>query len=244
MDRPGTALDRRPTDAVAEAAPTRRAAVAAAADPLRERLRDGLERQLARGLARRLSGPTSGREPGRLERRLVAALERRIRAARESTRRSGGGAGRLAVAIPRRTTDGRLPARRQTTLKALAISVIARGLVRALALFGRILARSLVSTPVRRLLRLLARRAVKAAPARKAGLLALLLAILALLRRRLTAKLNGTSDSGLGAVLPALRLLVWLLAKLRGPAVRLLWVVAATLVRASRVAAAAVRRLA
>src|SRR5436305_964688 len=110
-------------------------ATSRAVNPALERLAGALERRLARVVERRLGGRSDDRVPGALERRIVAALQRRMAAGK----RSAGTGETGLIARLRRTghalgtrQDRRLPAERQTTLRALVVGVLARSIVRAL----------------------------------------------------------------------------------------------------------------
>jgi hypothetical protein len=195
---PGGALGRR----VADALERRRAGAAerspGSAGALAERLVDALERRLARAVTRRLAGATD-RTPGAVEQRLVAIIERRLSRRPAESDRPRGLAGR-------RRAGWHLSTRQPTTLRALVVSLLARSIVRTLALLVRILGRAVVSRPVRRLARLLGRRAVHARPSRQAGILALLLAAIALLARALRRRLAEMSEGRRTAIALALRL--------------------------------------
>ncbi len=182
------ALQRR-EDAAAVARPRRRSG--GVATPLAERLAATLERQLARAVARRLGGGSTDRTTGALEQRIVAAIERGLAGGRGPDRGRAGGLGRIGGGLQRRRRGGDLPATNRTTLRALAVSILARGIVRAIALFVRVVSRALVSVPMRRLAGLLARRAIRARPSRQAGLLGFLLGGIALLLRRLASLPRG-----------------------------------------------------
>ncbi|HEU0318155.1 MAG TPA: hypothetical protein VFR49_12540, partial [Solirubrobacteraceae bacterium] len=169
------ALARRPGGEATPAGRTRRAVA-----PLGDRLLLAFERRLAQAVEQRLTGGPSTRRPGPFEQRLVAALERRLGRRPAAVDGQSPGTGRIGRALHRARPGRGLPATRQTTLRALVVGLLARGAVRALALFVRLLGRGLVSGPVRRLARLLARRAIRARPAQQAGLLALILAALGL----------------------------------------------------------------
>ena len=162
-----------------------------------------------------------------LEQRLVAVLARRLPGAAAPP--PGGAFARLA----RRAAGDRLPATRVTTLRALAVSLLARGVVRALVRFVRLLTRGFLGAPIRRLARLLARRAVRArAPRQAAGLLALLLGLIALARRLLGDRLGALPQLRFGGLLLLMRLLRGAFGLLRGPVGVLLRVLARVLLRA------------
>lgn len=137
---------------------------------MRGRLVGTLERGLTRAVERRVGGSSGNRRPGRLERRLVAALERRL-AARSPQPSAARGWARLGGTLIRRRPGGRAATRQHKTLRALAVSLLARALVKALLRIARIFSRGLVGRPMRRLVAFLARRAFRAGPS---GLLALL----------------------------------------------------------------------
>lgn len=230
------ALSRRSGGGPTPAARTRRAVA-----PLGDRLLVAFERRLAQAVEHRLSGAQSARRPGPFEQRLVAALERRLSRRPAAPDRPSPGAGWIGQALQRARPGRGLPATRQTTLRALVVGLVARGVVRALALFARLLGRSLVSRPVRRLARLLARRAIRARPTHQAGLLALLLGALAVAARILTRRLAALSESRRAAVLLALRLARIGLPGLRRLLARLLRALAGLTGRGLRRAAAARR---
>ncbi len=136
----------------------------------------------------------------------MAALERRLGQRPADARGLTPGAGRIGRALQRARPGRDLPATRQTSLRALVVGLVARGAIRALALLVRLFGRSLVSGPVRRLVRLLARRAGRARPTHQAGLLALILTALGLAARILTRRLTILSESRRATILLALRL--------------------------------------
>jgi hypothetical protein len=207
-----------------------------AGGPLAERLVDALERQLARAVARRLGGGASDRTPGALEQRLVAALERRLSRGRHpGDADQARGLGRVGRNLAGRRPGGRLAARRPTTLRALVVGLLARGVVRALAVLGRTFGRAVISRPMRWFARLLGRSAVHARPSRKAGILAFLLAAVALLARAVSRRVAAMSEARRAAILLALRLFRTLLPALGRRAARL----AALVVRELRRAVAA-----
>jgi hypothetical protein len=192
-----------------------------------DRLLAAVELRLTRAVERRL-GAGDRRKPGALEQRLVAVLSRRLPGA-AAPPPPGGAFARLA----RRAAGDRLPATRATTLRALVVSLLARGVVRALVRFARLLTRGFLGAPIRRLARLLARRTLRArAPRQAAGLLAVLLGLIALGRRLLGDRLGELPQLRLGGLLLLLRLLRTAFALLRRPAVVLLRVLARLLLRA------------
>ncbi len=196
------------------------------ANPVGDRLLAAVELGLTRAVERRL-GAGDRRTPGTLEQRLVAVLARRLPGAAAPP--PGGAFARLA----RRAAGDRLPATRVTTLRALAVSLLARGVVRALVRFVRLLTRGFLGAPIRRLARLLARRAVRArAPRQAAGLLALLLGLIALARRLLGDRLGALPQLRFGGLLLLMRLLRGAFGLLRGPVGVLLRVLARVLLRA------------
>jgi hypothetical protein len=226
MARPGTALARGGDLPPWRAAVAQRIAARRESQrsPVGERLLATFERQLARAVERRLGGDR--RTPGALEQRLVAVLARRVPGVAAAPPPTGGAFARLA----RRAAGDRLPATRATTLRALAVSLLARGFVRALVRFVRLLTRGFLAAPIRRLVRALARRAVRArAPRQAAGFLALLLALIALVRRALGDRLGDLPQLRL---LNLLRVLRAVLALLRRPAGALLRALVRLLVRA------------
>jgi hypothetical protein len=195
------ALSRRSGGEATPAGRTRRAVA-----PLGDRLLLAVERRLAHAVEQRLSGAPSARRPGPFEQRVVAALERRLGRRGAVDGGPSPGAGWIGQARQRHRPGRGLPATREKTLRALAVGLVARGVVRALALFVRLLGRSLVSGPARRLARLLARRAIRARPTHQAGFLALLLGAWALAARILTRRLGALTESRRAAILLAVRL--------------------------------------
>jgi hypothetical protein len=242
MARSGTALDRH-HDPPAGAAPwraavTERMAGALArreprtptpdATPVSGRLLAAFELRLTRVVERRLGGGDR-RTAGALEQRLVAVLSRRLPGA-QPDEPAGGPFARLAR---RRAARDRLPATRVTTLRALVVSLLARGLVRALVRFVQLLTRGFLGAPIRRIVRALARRTLRArAPRQAAGFLALLLALIALCRRFLGDRLGDLPQLRWGGALLVLRLLRTAFAVLRRPAAVLLRALARLLLAA------------
>jgi hypothetical protein len=178
--------------------------------PVVERLAGALERRLARAVERRLGGRSSDRVPGAFEQRIVAALTRRMGAGN----RSADVPSRGLTAALRRTRrslmarPGRpLPAERRTTVRALVVGVLARSIVRALVRVLGFLGRGLISTPMRRITRILLRRAARTRPGRKAGLVAILLGAIALVLRRLARRFTGIPAAQRAALVLGYRLL-------------------------------------
>lgn len=241
MARSGTALDRH-HDPPAGAAPWRAAVTErmagalarreprtprADATPVSGRLLAAFELRLTRVVERRLGGGDR-RTAGALEQRLVAVLSRRLPGAQPDEP-----AGAFARLARRRAARDRLPATRVTTLRALVVSLLARGLVRALVRFVRLLTRDFLGAPIRRIVRALARRTLRArAPRQAAGFLALLLALIALCRRFLGDRLGDLPQLRWGGILLVLRLLRTAFAVLRRPAAVLLRALARLLLAA------------
>ncbi len=181
MGRLGTALERRSTDG--------------GRGPVAERLVAAVEHRLTRAIERRVGGAASNRQPGRVEQRVVAALERRL------TRRSPPPPAdtrvwaRVTRTLVRRPRGGTLASGPNKTLRALVVSLLARFGVKTLVRLARLFSRGLFSRPMRRLLFLLARRAIRAGPTGQLGLLGLLGTGLLLAYRALTRRLAGMPEA-------------------------------------------------
>jgi hypothetical protein len=218
-----SALDRLQDAGPIEPDPTPKA-TSRTTSPAVERLAGALERRLARAVERRLGGRSDDRVPGAFERRIVAALTRRMGAGGRSADAASTG---LTAALRRAggslmARQGRsLPAERQTTLRALVVGVLARSIVRALVRVLGFLGRGLISTPMRRLTRVLLRRAARTRPGRQAGLLAVLLGAIALVLRRLSRRFAGIPAAQRAALVLGYRLLRAFLPRL-GRGLRLL----------------------
>ncbi len=155
-----------------------------------ERLVAAVEHGLTRAIERRVGGSAGERRPGRLEQRLVAALERRL-AARSPKRLETRAWARVGQTLKRRTPGGKLAVGPHRTLRGLVVNILARAMVKTLVRLLGLFSRGLISRPMRRLLGLLVRRAIRTGPTNQAGCLGLVAGGGFLAYRALTRRVAG-----------------------------------------------------